>query len=170
MTEYFQASIFKRRPVRNLEGFISAYKLWNLNEPIGMITERTGVSDRTVTNWVNMFKDALKEAPPEKVLLDRPFQSSELRKFEDFDWSQLLDMLELVREYEDKRKVTPTYRQAFWSIRLSHSFPKTRGQRKYIPLFNLTDKFVNHEIEELHGQPTTLTSTELSEALEEAVR
>ena len=156
-----------RRPVRNKEGFISAYKLWCQDAPIGTIVERTKVSDRTVTNWVNLFK----EAPEEDVFLDTPFQSCELRQFNNFDWSQLASVLELVREYK-KKNVIPTFRQAFWAQRLSHSVPvpEVRRERDFFSLFRLADTFVNHEIEELHEQPTTRTSTELSESLEEAVR
>ena len=157
----------KRRPVRNREGFFEAYKLWCQLESIGTIIEKTKVSDKTVTNWVNLFK----EADEDEVSLDTPFESSLLRQF-DFDWSDLLAILELVNGYESERKSKPSFRQTFWAQRLSHSVPvpEVRGERNYLPLFRLTDKFVSHEIEELHGQPTTRTSTELSEALEGGVK
>ena len=149
-----------RRPVRNKAGFISAYKLWCQDAPIGTIVERTKVSDRTVTNWVNLFK----EAPEEDVFLDTPFQSCELRQFNNFDWSQLASVLKLVRQYQNQKNIVPTFRQTFWAQRLSHSAPVNDF------FFSLTDKFVDHEIEELHEQPTTLSSTDLSEALEGVVR
>ena len=151
----------KRRPIRQRVKFMSAYRLWCSGERVGAIITKLGSSDKSLTNWVRIFKDA----PPDQVFLDMPFQSSELRRF-NFDWNRLGTALYLVREYkrwygqEQDYKLIPSYRQVFWALRLNDGIYTLKH------LFATAEVFVNHEIEELLEQPTTLSSEELSKVLD----
>ena len=159
----------KTRPVRNRKDFISVYKLWSALTPIGTISETSKVSDRTITNWVNMFKTA----PEEEREKDRPFHFMRLRKF-DFDWNESESILRVAREhkalinreYRGRRNYTFSFRQVLWANRLSFVKPRNTP-RSFVELI---DKVVDHEIEELHGQPTTLTDEQLSEEVEKQLQ
>ena len=96
MTSYISS---KRRPVRNKEGFRQAYNLWSQDEPIGTIIEKTKVSDKTITNWVNMFK----EAPEEETAKDKQFRFFGLKAFPSFDWTLLDRMREVTGEFKNEK-------------------------------------------------------------------
>ena len=154
-----------RRPVRNTEGFLLAYKLWSQDESIGTIIQRTKVSDKTITNWVNMFK----EAPEEETAKDKPFHFFGLKAFPSFDWTLSDRMREVTGEFKNEKgeKLIPTFRQAFWALDLSFSIDLyTDVHKRNKNFIGLVNTMVDHEIEELHGQPTQWASEELSKAFE----
>ena len=147
------------RPIRNKEEFVQAYKYWSLDHSINSISEKLNVANRTLSKWVNVYKNAVEE----EAVKDQPFQRLYMHHY-GIDWADADRVLEAVRRYRDMRGEEPTGRLAIWLSRLSHLRVYKEGRTDRV--FHFADKVVNHEIELLHGQPPTDTQEELSKELE----